>query len=178
MNSNSKWKGSSWINKVEKEDCGGRVGHVSPWLHQGQASLGWLARSAGGRGGAVESSRSGLKRQLGQTLPREAPVRRGKRRDSWGWHCDRGDDHRKAKVWGKKRPGRVRAVAAGGRDDQRQDASVFKEWKEQAHCLIQTLLLSRHESKLIDIYKSVSFKLSELNSHWIYFFLRKVDSIL
>ena len=44
--------------------------------------------------------------------------------------------------------------------------------------LIQTLLLFKHESKFTEVYKSIGLKLSELNSHWIYFFLRKVDSIL
>lgn len=73
------------------------------------------------------------------------------------------DDHRKAKVWGKNVQG---GESSGGwrQGDQRQDASVFKSGKNKRTVSIQTLLLSRHESKLIDIYKSVS-KLSELNSH-------------
>lgn len=72
----------------------------------------------------------------------------------------------KAKVCGEKCPGRVTAVMAGDKDDQRARIRLYlKNGKKQTHYLIQTLLLFKHESKFTEVYKSIGFKLSELNSH-------------
>lgn len=155
---------------------------MNPWFHQGQESLGWLSRSAGGRGGAGESLRSGLEEAAGtQTLLPGQGGSREKRKEK---------RHVRMALWQKRRPrGKPRFGGETSREDESRDGwdrddrrdripLYLKTGKKQTHCLIQTLLLSKHESKFIEVYKSMGFKLSELNSYWIYFFLRKVDSIL
>ena len=155
---------------------------MNPWFHQGQESLGWLSRSAGGHGAAGESLRSGLEEEAGtQTLLPGQGGSREKRKEK---------RHARMALWQRRWP-RAKPRFGGetsregessdgwDRDDPRDRICLYlKTGKKQTHCLIQTLLLSKHESKFIEVYKSMGFKLSELNSHRIYFFLRKVNSIL